>query len=108
MRLFVFLVALVLRLALLFAISPINPHAPRHLAKNFLWLPDKARAMGIHVQAAKGSGKSRLMGRLLAFLDFIRGTPTIVFEPNGPTIDNFIDKLLWLPKEYQEQLWKRV
>lgn len=64
--------------------------------------------MGVHVMAGKGSGKSRLMGRLLAFLDFIRFVPTVILDPNGPTIDNFIDKILWLPKEYQEQLWKRV
>lgn len=93
---------------LLCSLVPINPSAPRHLAKDFLWLPDKSRAMGIHIQAGKGSGKSRLMGRLLAFLDFVRFTPTAILDPNGPTIDNFIDKLLWLPKEYQEELWKRV
>src|SRR6266496_3288437 len=86
----------------------INPSAPPHLAKNFIWLPDHARPMGIHIQAGKGSGKSRLMGRVIAFLDFMRGTPTVILDPNGPTIDNFLDKLTRLPKEYQEQLWPRV
>lgn len=88
--------------------NALNPSVPRHLRDKLLWLPDNARSMGIHIQAGKGSGKSRLMGRVLAFLDFIRGVPTVILDPNGPTIDNFLDKLLWLPKEYQEKLWPRV
>lgn len=86
----------------------INPSVPRHLAKRFLWLPDKARSMGIHIMAGKGSGKSRLMGRILAWLDFIRGTPLVVLDPSGPLLDNFLDKLTRLPREDQERLWKRV
>jgi hypothetical protein len=86
----------------------INPSVPRHLAKDFLWLPDAARSLGTHIQAGKGSGKSRLMGRVIAFLDFLRGTPTVILDPNGPTIDNFLDKLTRLPREAQEQLWTRV
>jgi hypothetical protein len=88
--------------------NPLDPAVPRHLKDRLLWLPDNARSMGIHIQAGKGSGKSRLMGRVLAFLDFVRGVPTIILDPNGPTIDNFLDKILWLPRQYQEELWKRV
>src|SRR4051812_1480633 len=73
-----------------------------------LWLPDTARSMGIHLLAGKGSGKSRLMGRGIAWDDFIRGIPVVIFDPVGPTIDNFLDKLTRLPREYQECLWKRV
>jgi hypothetical protein len=86
----------------------VNPSVPRHLASKFLWLPDDARSMGIHIMAGKGSGKSRLMGRLLCWLDFLRGTPLVLLDPNGLSIDNFLDKLTRLPRAYQEQLWKRV
>jgi hypothetical protein len=64
--------------------------------------------MGIHIQAGKGSGKSRLMGRILAWLDFLRGIPVIIFDPHGQTIDNFLDKIIRTPPEYQPQLWSRV
>lgn len=78
------------------------------LEKRLLWLPDHTRSMGIHLQAGKGSGKSRLMGRVLAWLDFVRGIPLVILDPNGPSIDNFLDKLTRLPREQQERLWKRV
>jgi hypothetical protein len=86
----------------------LNPYVPRALQSKLLWLPDDARSMGIHIQAGKGSGKSRLMGRLIAWLDFIRGVPLVIFDPHGPTIDNFLDKLTRLPRELQERLWPRV
>ena len=38
--------------------------------KKLVWISDDARSMGIHVMAGKGSGKSRLMGRLIGWLDF--------------------------------------
>ena len=64
--------------------------------------------MGIHIQAGKGSGKSRLMGRIIAWLDFVRGYPLIIFDPHGPTIDNFLDKIIRLPHHLREQAWPRV
>lgn len=88
--------------------NPLNPSVPRRLKERFLWLPDAARSMGIHIMAGKGSGKSRLMGRILCWLDFIRGVPLVILDPNGPSIDNFLDKLTRLPPAYQKQLWKRV
>lgn len=81
---------------------------PRQLASRLLWLPDSARSMGIHIMAGKGSGKSRLMGRLIAWLDFLRGIPLVIFDPHGPTIDNFLDKITRLPRAAQESLWPRV
>ena len=43
--------------------------------------------MGTHIVAGKGSGKSRLMGRIIAFLDFLQGVPTVIFDPHGGTIE---------------------
>ncbi len=66
------------------------------------------RRMGIHIAAGRGSGKSRMMGRMIAFFDFLRGVPTVVIDPHGGTIDNFLDRMMRLPKSYQEKFWKRV
>src|SRR5947209_9487005 len=88
--------------------TPLNPSIPVHLTQRLLWLPDNARNMGIHLVAGRGSGKSRLMGRVIAWLDFLRGFPLVVIDPNGGCIDNFLDKLTRLPRAYQEQLWPRV
>ena len=68
----------------------------------------EARRLGIRIAAGRGSGKSWLMGRLIAFLDFIRGVPTVILDPHGGTIDNFLDRMMLLPRQAQQKLWKRV
>src|SRR5205814_2358417 len=89
------------------AIDPLNPSVPHHLAKRLLWLPDKARNMGINLRGGKGSGKSTLMA-MLAWFDFIRGVPLVIIDPVGGVIDGFLFRMCRLPREYQEQLWPRV
>jgi len=88
--------------------DPLNRFVPDKLLDELFWLPDSARNMGIHLMAGRGSGKSRLMGRVIGWQDFIRGFPLVIFDPVGSTIDNLLDKLLYFPKAIQEQLWKRI
>lgn len=85
-----------------------TPVVSNQLIKSLLWVPDDSRSMGMHIMGGKGSGKSRLMGRGISWLDFARGVPLVILDPHGPTIDNFVDKLVRLPRELQEQSWKRV
>lgn len=77
-------------------------------ASGQLWLPDKSRNMGIHLMAGRGSGKSRLMGRMIGWNDFIRNIPLVILDPAGPTIDNLLDKILRAPQAEQEALLSRV
>ena len=86
----------------------ISRHVPDGYQRKLLWVSDRARRMGIHLVAGKGSGKSRMMGRIIAWLDFIKGIPQLVLDPVGGTIDNFLDKMLRLPQVVQEELWPRV
>jgi hypothetical protein len=58
--------------------------------------------------AEAGAGKSRWLGRVLAWQLLLHRIPTIVIDPTGGVVDNFLDKLIRLPREYQEQLWPRV
>ena len=71
-------------------------------------LSDAARAMGIHLVAGKGSGKSRLMGRIICWQDFRRGRAQVILDPNGPTIDNFLDKVNRLPAPEREAALLRI
>ena len=73
-----------------------------------LLFPDAARSMGIHIMGGKGSGKSILMALGFAWFDFHRGIPTIVFDPIGTVTDYFLGRLLYLSKEDQRALGKRV
>ena len=87
---------------------------PPRLAHRGVLLPDEARTMGIHIQAGKGSGKSRLMGRGIALHDFKQGVPQVVLDPNGGITDNVLDGLARLPGDHQlsadeqRRLWQRV
>jgi hypothetical protein len=71
-------------------------------------LPDQGRGMGLFVLATRGAGKSRLLGRLVAYQDFLKGVPLIVLDPIGGLIDNLLDKFTYLPPTIQERLWPRI
>ena len=71
-------------------------------------LPDAGRGMGLFVLGTRGAGKSRLLGRLVAYQDLLRGVPLVVVDPIGGLIDNLLDKLTYLPAELQERLWPRL
>src|SRR5512135_3806386 len=80
---------------------PVSPAAPqpRHsrLPEDVQTIPDAVRSMGISAWATKGAGKSRALGRLIAWQDFYRGVPLVMFDPIGAAIDHVLDKLLQLP-----------
>lgn len=81
--------------------SPRIPRVP-------VTIRDDARRMGTHLVGGKGSGKSRMMARLIAARDFLSGVPTIIFDPHGPTIDNFLDRLTYLPVDVQRKVTQRL
>src|SRR5436190_3744811 len=87
--------------------NPLNPSVPRHLARKFLWLPDKTRNMGINLRGGKGSGKSTLMA-MLAWFDFIRSVPLVIIDPIGSVVDGLIYRICRLPRDLQQQLWPRI
>lgn len=71
-------------------------------------LSDSVRSMGIYLVAGRGSGKSRFMGRILCWQDFAKGRAQVILDPNGPTIDNFLDKLARLPESQREAAANRI
>jgi hypothetical protein len=75
-------------------------------------LPASARVMGLYLLAGRGTGKSRLLGRRIAFGDFIAGIPQVIFDPVGATIDNFLDKVTWFLYDYPQldpdPIWDRI
>ena len=73
-----------------------------------LAVPYAVRRRGLHLPGAPGVGKSRLMGRQIAFWDFAHTIPTFIIDPTGPTIDNFLDKFMYLPPQAQLALQDRL
>ncbi len=80
------------------------PPPPLLVFPQMLTLPAQSRSMGIHIMAGRGSGKSRLMGRGIAYHDIWSGIPLVNFDPMGSTIDNILDKFNRLDPERRRQL----
>lgn len=78
------------------------------MSRNRIHLTGSVRALGIHFVAARGTGKSRALGRVFLPQDARSGVPTIVIDPIGETINNFISKVAELPQHMQEDIWPRV
>src|ERR687893_1679426 len=75
-------------------------------------LPLSARAMGIYILGSRGSGKSRLSARIIAWQDYRAEIPLVIIDPLGGTIDNFLDKL-WRFLQYvhpskHSHYWSRI
>jgi hypothetical protein len=75
-------------------------------------LPLSARAMGIYILGSRGSGKSRLSGRVIAWQDYRAEIPLVIIDPLGGTIDNFLDKLFrflqYVHPTKHSKYWSRV
>src|ERR671915_611450 len=75
-------------------------------------LPLSARAMGIYILGSRGSGKSRLSARVIAWQDYRAEIPLVIIDPLGGTIDNFLDKLSrflqYVHPAKHSQYWSRV
>jgi hypothetical protein len=77
-------------------------------------LPPEARIMGVYLLGASRAGKSRMLGRHLAWQDYI-ATPAIgqvLFDGLGVSISNFLDKLIrflqYVPSDQHERYWRRI
>lgn len=75
---------------------------------NQIYLDSSTRVLGIHLVAARGTGKSRCLGRIFLPQDAYCKVPTIVLDPIGETINNFISKVAELPQHIQQDIWPRV
>src|SRR3954453_3604411 len=75
--------------------------------------PDTARGMGIFMGSTRGTGKSTLLGKHIAFSDFHRPTlaecvPVVIIDPIGGTIENFLDKIAQKDLTTRKKLFERV
>ena len=81
---------------------------PLSLAKRLHFIADSALKNGIHIVGGPGSGKSRLMGRVIGWQPFMRGKPVVVLDPTGGIVANIVDKISRLPLEQRRRLWPRI
>jgi hypothetical protein len=75
-------------------------------------LPAEARVMALYLLGASRTGKSRLLGRVISWQDFMDEIPQVIFDPRGVTISNFLDKLLrflqYVPEDQHAKYWRRI
>ena len=73
------------------------------------FLTDSAFKNPTRIVGGPGSGKSRLMGRILAWQALVGGKPQVIFDPTGGVGDNLIDKLMRCEDEdVRRRLWRRI
>jgi hypothetical protein len=56
----------------------------------------------------KGSGKSRFLGRQIAFQDLWRGIPQVIIDPAGGTLQNLLDCVMRAPPPHRRALLARL
>jgi hypothetical protein len=75
-------------------------------------LPPEARIMGIYLLGASRTGKSRMLGRVIAWQDFMDEIGQVIFDPRGVTISNFLDKVVrflqYVPFDQHANYWRRI
>src|SRR5215217_8849811 len=80
---------------------------PSHLIDESVMMPDQARTGGMFLAAPTGWGKSRYLGAQ-CYQDLLRGVGTVVLDAVGGTIDNLLNKLLYLPEKEQKELSEKI
>src|SRR4051794_4982996 len=78
-----------------------------HSHKRYV-LSDSAFKNSLRIVAGPGSGKSRFLGRVLAWQTLIRRRPQVILDPTGGVTANLVDKISRLPCAYRKQLWPRL
>lgn len=71
-------------------------------------LSDSALKNSLRIVAGRGSGKSRFLGRVLAWQTLIRRKGGVILDPTGGVTANLVDKISRLPLAYRKQLWPRI
>jgi hypothetical protein len=75
-------------------------------------LPPEARIMGVYLLGASRTGKSRMLGRVIAWQDFMDEIGQVIFDPRGVTISNFLDKVVrflqYVPFDQHDKYWRRI
>jgi hypothetical protein len=75
-------------------------------------IPKTAMPRGLACFGAPGVGKSRYLGREAVWFLFLDEFPTIVLDPTGGTIDNFLDKVIrhlaYPTQETCDEVWERI
>lgn len=89
-------------------LSDFTTTVPLAKAKAYWFFPEAAAKLGVHLVAGPGAGKSRLLGRRLAWQVVQDKKPLVVLDPIGGTIDNLLDVIARLPQSWRRAVWSRI
>ena len=90
-----------------FLAMPPSPHLPE-LARRLRFLPNAALKLGCHIVGGPGSGKSRLLGRIICWQAFARRHPIVILDPSGGIVQNIVDKIERLAPAARKQIWPLI
>ncbi len=83
-------------------------YLPLKEARELWFFPPGAAKIHMALIGASGSGKSRLLGRLLGYYEVKKRKPLVIIDPTGSTIDNLLDRIVRRPGAWREQFWPRI
>lgn len=76
--------------------------------QQYQFISQAALKLGTHIVGGVGSGKSRLLGRIFAWMVLLSKRPGVILDPTGGVVDNLFDKIFRLPPSDQTALWQRI
>lgn len=76
--------------------------------QQYQFISQAALKLGTHIVGGVGSGKSRLLGRIFAWMVLLSKRPGVILDPTGGVVDNLFDKIFRLPPSDQTPLWQRI
>jgi hypothetical protein len=77
-------------------------------AQNFLFLTDAGFKTPVGLLGSPGSGKSRLIGGIIAPQLLLRGKPLVIIDPTGGAIDALLGKIASWPPALRQHIWPRL
>lgn len=84
--------------------TTLEPSAFQH----YQFISQAALKLGTHIVAGMGAGKSRLLGRVFAWMALLSKRAGVILDPTGGVVDNLFDKIVRLPPAAQVALWPRL
>lgn len=90
-----------------FLAMPPSPNLPE-LARRLRFLPNAALKLGCHIVGGPGSGKSRLLGRIIGWQAFVRRHPMVILDPSGGIVQNIVDKIERLAPADRKRIWPLI
>jgi hypothetical protein len=86
----------------------LSSNIPQAVLKRLCLLPAVARPRTVMLWGSPGAGKTRMVGRFLAWSDLKDGFPSVILDPLGGLLAQLLSKVADMPEDIRELLLTRI